>query len=139
MFRRSSYCEARTKVQHVHFGTAAGVCARRRGFYFSVKVAAGCFGFRAYEVVARHAAVRAQEVAEASGGRSGYGLPYSSERAQLDYRARGIISHAPVTFTDRDFIQSMTANKSLQPMPVGRLSSAFAVDITAPAWLSSGR
>jgi hypothetical protein len=30
-------------------------------------------------------------------------------------------------------------NNSLQPMPVGRLSSAFAVDITAPAWLSSGR
>ena len=29
------------------------------------------------------------------------------------------------------------ANKS--PAPVGRLSSAFAVDITAPAWLSSGR
>jgi hypothetical protein len=28
---------------------------------------------------------------------------------------------------------------SLQPTPVGRLSSAFAVDITAPAWLSSGR
>ena len=30
-------------------------------------------------------------------------------------------------------------NNSLQPTPVGRLSSAFAVDITAPAWLSSGR
>ena len=31
------------------------------------------------------------------------------------------------------------ANNSLQPMPVGRLSSAFAVDILHPAWLSSGR
>jgi hypothetical protein len=31
------------------------------------------------------------------------------------------------------------SNNSLQPMPVGRLSSAFAVDIIAPAWLSSGR
>lgn len=31
------------------------------------------------------------------------------------------------------------ANKSLQPMPVGRPSSAFAVDIFRPAWLSSGR
>ena len=31
------------------------------------------------------------------------------------------------------------ANNSLQPMPVWRLSSAFAVDITASAWLSSGR
>ena len=30
-------------------------------------------------------------------------------------------------------------NQSLQPTPVGRLSSAFAVDITRPAWLSSGR
>ena len=30
-------------------------------------------------------------------------------------------------------------NKSLEPMPVGRFSSAFAVDITRPAWLSSGR
>jgi hypothetical protein len=29
------------------------------------------------------------------------------------------------------------ANKSLQPTPVGRLSSAFAVDIARPAWLSS--
>ncbi len=28
---------------------------------------------------------------------------------------------------------------SLQPTPVGRLSSAFAVDIMGPAWLSSGR
>jgi len=28
------------------------------------------------------------------------------------------------------------ANNSLQPAPVGRLSSAFAVDITGPAWLS---
>jgi hypothetical protein len=27
-------------------------------------------------------------------------------------------------------------NNSLQPTPVGRLSSAFAVDIAAPAWLS---
>jgi hypothetical protein len=33
----------------------------------------------------------------------------------------------------------LTPNKSLQPTPVGRLSSAFAVDITHPAWLSSGR
>jgi hypothetical protein len=30
-----------------------------------------------------------------------------------------------------------SANKS-QPTPVGRLSSAFAVDIAHPAWLSSG-
>ena len=30
-------------------------------------------------------------------------------------------------------------NKSLQPTPVGRLGSAFAVDIAAPAWLSSRR
>jgi hypothetical protein len=30
-------------------------------------------------------------------------------------------------------------NNSLQPTPVGRLSSAFAVDITTPAWLSSER
>src|SRR5208283_819999 len=30
-------------------------------------------------------------------------------------------------------------NNSLQPTPVGRLSSAFAVDIAHPAWLSSGR
>jgi hypothetical protein len=32
-----------------------------------------------------------------------------------------------------------SANNSLQPTPVGRLSSAFAVDIASPAWLSSGR
>jgi hypothetical protein len=32
-----------------------------------------------------------------------------------------------------------SANNSLQPTPVGRFSSAFAVDITVPAWLSSGR
>jgi len=30
-------------------------------------------------------------------------------------------------------------NNSLQPMPFGRFSSAFAVDIFHPAWLSSGR
>ena len=29
-------------------------------------------------------------------------------------------------------------NHSLQPTPVGRLSSALAVDTTGPAWLSSG-
>ena len=29
-----------------------------------------------------------------------------------------------------------TSDNSLQPMPVGRLSSAFAVDIASPAWLS---
>jgi hypothetical protein len=34
---------------------------------------------------------------------------------------------------------TMPPNKSLQPTPVGRLSSAFAVDIAVPAWLSSGR
>ena len=34
---------------------------------------------------------------------------------------------------------SQRSNKSLQPMPVGRLSSAFAVDIRHPAWLSSRR
>jgi len=33
----------------------------------------------------------------------------------------------------------MKANHSLQPTPVGRVSSAFAVDITGPAWLSSRR
>ena len=32
-----------------------------------------------------------------------------------------------------------TPNNSLQPMPVGRLSSAFAVYIARPAWLSSSR
>jgi hypothetical protein len=32
-----------------------------------------------------------------------------------------------------------SANNSLQPTPVGRLGSAFAVDIIRPAWLSSGR
>jgi hypothetical protein len=37
-------------------------------------------------------------------------------------------------------VRQMTMpNNSLQPMPVGRLSSAFAVDIRHPAWLSSGR
>jgi hypothetical protein len=30
-------------------------------------------------------------------------------------------------------------NQSLEPTPVGRFSSAFAVDIARPAWLSSGR
>ncbi len=30
----------------------------------------------------------------------------------------------------------MMPNQSLQPTPVGHLSSAFAVDITGPAWLS---
>jgi hypothetical protein len=34
---------------------------------------------------------------------------------------------------------TMPPNNSLQPTPVGRLISAFAVDITGPAWLSSGR
>jgi hypothetical protein len=36
-------------------------------------------------------------------------------------------------------IETTPSNKSLEPTPVGRLSSAFAVDITSPAWLSSGR
>ena len=31
------------------------------------------------------------------------------------------------------------ANHLLQPMPVGRLSFTFAVDITSPTWLSLGR
>ena len=30
-------------------------------------------------------------------------------------------------------------DQALQPTPVGRFSSAFAVDIARPAWLSSGR
>jgi len=33
----------------------------------------------------------------------------------------------------------MWSNKSLEPTPVGRSSSAFAVHVTGPAWLSSGR
>jgi len=36
-------------------------------------------------------------------------------------------------------MKSTSPNNSLQPTPVGRSSSAFAVDIAAPAWLSSGR
>ena len=32
-----------------------------------------------------------------------------------------------------------SSNHSLQAMPVGRFSSAFAADITGPAWLSSSR
>jgi hypothetical protein len=36
-------------------------------------------------------------------------------------------------------MRTETPNKSLQPTPVGRLSSAFAVDILHPVWLSSGR
>jgi hypothetical protein len=43
-------------------------------------------------------------------------------------------------FTEEGLVRQMTMpNNSLQPMPVGRLSSAFAVDIRHPAWLSSGR
>jgi hypothetical protein len=40
-----------------------------------------------------------------------------------------------------DFVFSLTepSNKSPEPTPVGRFSSAFAVDITHPAWLSSRR
>jgi hypothetical protein len=33
----------------------------------------------------------------------------------------------------------MWSNHSFEPTPVSRFSSAFAVDITHPAWLSSGR
>jgi hypothetical protein len=35
-------------------------------------------------------------------------------------------------------MREMPFNKSLRPASVGRLSSAFAVDITGPAWLSFG-
>src|ERR1039457_5203873 len=35
------------------------------------------------------------------------------------------------------FSRIAEANNLLQSMPVGRLSSAFAVDITGPAWLNS--
>jgi len=49
--------------------------------------------------------------------------------------------------TGREFIGTlprslsalMFSNTALEPTPVGRLNSAFAVDIAAPAWLSSGR
>jgi hypothetical protein len=33
----------------------------------------------------------------------------------------------------------LPSNNSLQPTPVGAVSSAFAVDITCPAWLSFDR
>ena len=36
-------------------------------------------------------------------------------------------------------VATKAANHSLQPTPVERLSSAFAVDILNPAWLSSHR
>ena len=39
----------------------------------------------------------------------------------------------------RPRIHHRAPNTSLEPTPVGRLSSAFAVDIFHPAWLSSGR
>jgi hypothetical protein len=34
---------------------------------------------------------------------------------------------------------TLPPNHSLQPTPVGRLSSAFAVDIIGPAWLTFAR
>jgi hypothetical protein len=40
-----------------------------------------------------------------------------------------------LSYTNRD-ITMMQPNNSLQPTPVGRLSSAFAVNILSPAWLS---
>jgi hypothetical protein len=51
-------------------------------------------------------------------------------------RARALQQHSGIEASP---VVAVWSNNSLQPMPVGRLSSAFAVDARHPAWLSSGR
>ena len=55
----------------------------------------------------------------------------ANRRWRFQFRYRGSRRESAVA----DFSHSLT----LQPTPVGRFSSAFAVDITHPAWFSSGR
>ena len=62
------------------------------------------------------------------------GLPLPPRATSVRVRSRFLRSMVPLSL-----VPAEQPNKALEPTPVGAFSSAFAVDITSPAWLSLSR
>jgi hypothetical protein len=62
------------------------------------------------------------------------GLPLPPRATSVRVRSRFLRSMVPLSL-----VPAEQPNNALEPTPVSAFSSAFAVDITSPAWLSLSR